>query len=232
MAALAWRRLRPGAAALLVCFVLGAALTFNHPNHQNRYLHSWLAAGWAMAGVGLTVLLPRRFGTTAGGVALVGLAWLVLPGWWLGGAAPAGGPRPEEPSLLELADFYADEVRSARKPVVLSEVPFRFAARWAALEQCSDPDAFDCVECFRGGLTPPWALERQGVLDWLTGCDCDTIVAVEDGPEEAYWEYIIRGRRYDPLGVLLREQGGYRLVKRQAFPRHNCVVTVWRRRGD
>jgi hypothetical protein len=131
-----------------------------------------------------------------------------------------------------VTDFYADELRSAHNAVVLSEVPFRFTARWTALESRSDADGFDCIECYRGGFTPPWALDRQGVLNWLGGCDCDTIVSIEDGPNEAYWEYIERGRRYDPLGVLLREQGRYQIVKRQEFPRHNCVVTVWKRHGS
>ena len=114
---------------------------------------------------------------------------------------------------------------------MLAEVPFRFTARWAALECRPDPDAFDCVECYRGGLVPPWARDRRALSDWLDGCDCDTIVSVEDGPDEAYWEYIQRGRLYDDLGGVLREQGRYRAVKRQAFPRQNCVVTVWKRVG-
>ncbi len=78
---------------------------------------------------------------------------------------------------------------------------------------------------------PGAAVDRRALSDWLDGCDCDTIVSVEDGPDEAYWEYIQRGRLYDDLGSVLREQGRYRAVKRQAFPRQNCVVTVWKREG-
>ena len=112
---------------------------------------------------------------------------------------------------------------------MLTEVPFRFFARWTALQLRPDPRWFDCIECFRGGFRPPWMGQRQGVLDWLGSCDCDTIVSIEDGPDASYWEWIQRGRIYDPLSVLLAEQGSYHAVKRQEFPRHGCVITVWTR---
>src|SRR5262249_56521604 len=117
----ACRRLRTGSAALLVCFVLGAALTANHPNHQPRFLVSWLATGWAAAGVGLAVLLPggrRSWAAGLGAVALAGIAWLNVPRLLSPGPAPEGGPRPERPSVLELTDYYAGDVRAAGRAMV------------------------------------------------------------------------------------------------------------------
>ena len=157
------------------------------------------------------------------------MAWATVPVVLADRPPPQGGPQPGRASLLELTDFYAADLQRAHKAVVLTEVPFRFTARWTALELRPSSGWFDCIECFRGGFAPLGLGRRAGLLDWLAHCDCDTLVSIEDGPEANYWEWIDRGRLYEQLSVLLAEQGGYRPVKRQVFPRHGCVVTVWKR---
>src|SRR5205085_11596290 len=60
VALLSWRRLRPGASAVLCLVLIAAALAVAHPNRKPRNLHSWLAGAWVGTGVGLAALVYGR----------------------------------------------------------------------------------------------------------------------------------------------------------------------------
>ncbi|MBL8794616.1 MAG: hypothetical protein JNM56_11985, partial [Planctomycetia bacterium] len=86
LAAIACRRLPRGGAVVLWLLLCGAALTFNHPNRKSRYVHSWAAAAWVGAGVGLAQVLRWRQGAHPGAArswlaagAVAGLAVVQAP---------------------------------------------------------------------------------------------------------------------------------------------------------
>ncbi len=60
VALLAWRKLRPGGLAVLGFLLLAAFLAVLYPSHRSRFLHSWLASMWVVAGIGLSQLVYGR----------------------------------------------------------------------------------------------------------------------------------------------------------------------------
>jgi hypothetical protein len=228
------RRLRPGATAVLLCFVLGAFLALSHPNKKVRFAHSWLAAGWVLGGAGLAAALPRpgrpvvRLGLAAGAVA--GCAWLLPPAMLARGPAPEGGPSPDQVSLLELTEFCGDDLAASRHAMVLCEVPVRFLTRWAVLERRGEADF---LECRWGGFGPAGPGNRDGFVRWLQTTDCDTLVSFEETkPGDVCWEAVEEVKLHAELRDLLHAQAVFRPVRRQEFPHHGCAVTVWKRAAD
>ena len=60
VAVLAGRRLNAGGQVVLCLFLVGTLLTALHPNYKSRNLHSWLATGWVLAGIGAAALVYGR----------------------------------------------------------------------------------------------------------------------------------------------------------------------------
>lgn len=230
---LGWRRLRPGGPAVLLFFALALTLTVTHPNHKARNLHSWLAAGWVAAGMGLAVavhgrltanrprLRPWLTSATLGGVALAHLPALAVPGH-----APEGGPHPDQFSLLELTDGYLPELVGAARATVLAEVAVRPMVQWTYLERFG---RWDRLEENWEAFGPPGEGNRRGFVNWLRSTSCDTLVFFERTPGPNVWEDVPDCRLHAELRDLLLSQKVFREVKRTEFPRVGCTVSVWRR---
>src|SRR5262249_43968350 len=162
--------------------LLGAFLTLNHPNRQPRLMFSWLPTGWALAGVGAAMLLPpfagrlRLLRPALGAAVVAAVAFLHLPAAPDGRPTPAGGPRPGEPSLLDLSDAFVSDIGGCRKTGLLCEVPLRFQAEWALAERRHGCGG---LECPWGGFGPPGQGNRDGFVRWLRDTDCDALVSIE-----------------------------------------------------
>jgi hypothetical protein len=227
-------RLAPGGAAVLWLLVIGAALTVTHPNHKARCLHSWLPAGWVLAGVGLSALvygrltarLPRARPWLAG-AAVAGLGWAALPTLTAPGHAIEGGPHPEAACWLDPVDFCRPDLDRARRAIVLASVPVRALAQWTVLER---DGRLDRLEENWAGFAGPGVDNRAGFLHWLKGTDCDTLVFFDRlAPGPVACDEFPDCAAHAQLRDLLLVQRAFGLVKEQAFPRHGCRVQVWKR---
>lgn len=170
---LAWRRLRPGSTAIL-CFVLiAAALTCVHPNRKSRFLHSWIAVGWVMAGAGLVELLARRQALTA--VAAGALVLSQGPGVRQVGHAQEGGPQANRPSMLDVTDAYLESLAGSRRLAIVSNMPIKFWTGWTFLARYGRPAllATDLPGLGGAGRDDPQALS-----EWLQRSGCDHVVFV------------------------------------------------------
>jgi len=237
LAFLALRRWRAGAAAVVLFFALAAWLTFNHPNHQERYALAWVGAGWIVAGLGagtVLALLPAwivggRIPVRAlvGGAAAASLAWLVLPPVLQAYASCLGGPRPDLVSVLDLTDYYLPDLASSKQGTVLSAVPVRFLAQWTYLERYARPNG---LEQRWWGFGAPGEANRQGFQRWLQSTRSDTLVYFDALPDRnGFWEPTPEVRPHAEIRDLLFSQQDFRLVKRRDFPGHACSVSVWKR---
>jgi hypothetical protein len=231
-ALLARRRLRPGGQAVLWFFVLALALTVAHPNRKGRNLHSWLAAGWVAAGMGLATAIHGRLTARhrplrpwLASVALGGVTLVHLPALTAQGHAPEGGPRPDQLSLLELTDAYLPFLDHANRATVLAAVPVKPLVQWTYLEHFG---TFDRLEENWYGFGPPGEGNRQAFQTWLRSPACDTIVYLDRTPGPNIWEDVPDTRLHAELRDLLFAQNVFQEVSRRAFPRAGCTVHVWR----
>jgi hypothetical protein len=229
----AWRRLRPGGQAALLLFLIAGVLTVVHPNRKCRCLHSWLAAGWVSAGVGLAALLHGRLTAIRPHIrawlavpALAGLGWVTWPALLGEGHALEGGPHPQHHCVLDLTDYCLPELGAARRATVLAAVPVKSLVQWTCLERFGRLDRLEENWYGFGAAGPE---NRQGFSRWLQTTDCDTLIFFERTPVPACWEDVPECALHAELRELLLAQRVFRLAKQRDFPRHGCRVLVWRR---
>jgi hypothetical protein len=128
---------RAGAFAVVVTFLIAAALTNYHSANRMRFLMSWISLLWVFSGVGIAVLAHVAFGRWGRKVvayASVGTV-LALAGWLIPslislGHAEEGGVRPGRSSQLPLLDAVADDVGDAMAILVVSRDALHFPLTW------------------------------------------------------------------------------------------------------
>ncbi len=230
---LAWRRLRPGGAAVLWLVLLAGGLTVFHPNQKARNLHSWVAAGWVAGGIGLAILvygpLTARWPRTRpwlAAAALGALAWMQWPALTNAGHALEGGPRPDHGSLLDLTEAYLPDLAGSGRAAVFGAAPVRALTQWAVLERCG---RLDRLEEHWWGFADDRPGNRAAFTAWLRSTPCDTLVYVDRLPGRPRWEQGPECLLHADLLDLLRRQDAFHLVKERDFPDHCCRVQVWRR---
>ncbi len=233
-AMLARRRLRPGGQALLWFFVLALVLTVAHPNRKSRNLHSWLAAGWVAAGIGLATVVHGRLTARRrqllrpwiGSIALGSMVLTHLPSLSAEGHAPEGGPHPDQVSLLDLTDVYLPLLDHANRATVLAAVPVKPLVQWTYLERFG---CFDRLEENWYGFGPAGEGNRQGFQSWLRATACDMIVYLDRTAGPNIWEDVPDTRLHAELRDLLFNQNVFQEVRRREFPRAGCTVHIWQK---
>jgi hypothetical protein len=225
-------RLRAGALGVGLCFVLAAVLTVNHPNVKPRFLHSWIPVAWVLAGAGLATVAgvrtrPRWLPAVAGTAGVIALGGLMAPGYDGPGRATGlsiGTPRP---SVRDLTDVYADELRGAGSLAVLSNVPaHKFVTRWSYLEATgrSRGPVIDLREVGQYGTAT-----ADGFRRWVERTRCETLIYVDVPEGSPLSPGGVGGDDQSALRDLLPEQNKFRLVRRIEIAPHGWVVTVWKK---
>jgi hypothetical protein len=177
-------RRRPAGQLPVLVFLASAALLTNyHSANRSRFLHSWLAVGWVVAGIGAARGIEqinrhflRRPIRTAGAAgrswigrrarrfapraviwgALGGLACLQGSVLVQQGHSQEGGTQTTRPSLLPIADAVCSELHHARQPIVVSNEPFAWLLDWRLAE-------------YRSGASDPSPAVRQVPRELLVG---------------------------------------------------------------
>jgi hypothetical protein len=231
------RSLRPGGRAVLFLAVIGAVLTMNHPNRQGRYAHTWLAAGWVGAALGLAALLPRRRtsrlawprATLAGAVGVALLAAHVPALADVGPRAPESGPQPQRPSMLDLTDCCEPDLEASARAVVLTTLEMKWPVLWTTLVR---DGSLAKLEDRWYGFAGAGLDNRHGFQRWLESTRVDTIVLFDrarDRPPSFVEGVLGECHSAEEIHDLLMAQTTFPLVKRQDFRDHGCTVYVWRR---
>jgi hypothetical protein len=190
LAAIAVARLRNLGPAMRAVAILGAVCTVAvavHPNHQWRFLASWIFTLWILAGVGAGVLVglvaravPMRWRYLAAGAPtgalIVALALATFAGPPSAMARAAAAQYRNDASDLDLAAAYLPFVDGSEPVAFLSSLARAAFFVWTVHEQC---------RC-RVRVELPWidqARSRDGsrrmVEAWLTGAPVRRIVVVE-----------------------------------------------------
>jgi hypothetical protein len=226
LAVLLWRRLRPGAAGVLLFLAVAALLTNYHSANRSRFLHPWLATTWVAAGAGLACVAgsasSRRARLALGAGGLASLAALLGPGLVEHGHAPEGGPCPERPTLLALADCYLPRVADARRPTLLSNGPLHAFFEWTFAERYGRRPA----DVNLGWTKDP--ADRAAFDAWLRETASDELVLVE--VTDAEWFELSSEEPADWLRKRLEGQDVFVRTEQAALPLYRGItVSVWRR---
>jgi hypothetical protein len=232
IAAMAWRSLRPGGIVVLTFVLVAAALTFHHPTHRSRFLHSWVAAGWVAAGIGLAQLIYSRWTANRpairpwlGAAIIAVLASFQLPGTMQGSHAPEGGPQADRPSVLDLTNAYLPALDQSRRPAVFANLPIRFLTDWTLRQRRQEHLDIDCE--VRGFGTSP-AEARRSFEDWLSTTKCDAIVLIDVRPESAFLEPVVYPD-YRKIKDWLAVDSRYTRIGSFDLRQYACSATIWRR---
>lgn len=250
------RRRAVGQLPVFVFLASAALLTNYHSATRSRFLHSWLAVGWVVAGVGaaqgierinrhiLPVLMPA--GSAAGhrigiggracrliprvllGSALAGLACLHGSALVVPGHSEEGGTQNTQPSLLPIADAVCPELLRSHEAAVVSNEPFAWLLNWRLAEY---PDFEDKRRLPPIRELPPEALRgaSAGQIDaWLRQTSCDLLLLI-NGP-------VPQDPRGCPSSEMARCQLGSLESSTPAAEWHfsaplNVIVQIWRSSG-
>lgn len=230
VAILCGRRLRSGSSALFLFVLIGAALCISFT--RSRFLHSWVAACWVLAGAGLAQLvyaLPSfrwdRFRPWLAATAVTAVAALQLPGLLRAGHAPEGGPR-EEPSLLDLTDSYLPALSAARRAAILSPLPGEVFYRWT---WCEHQHQRVDIQVDLWQNERPAADNQTALTRWLQTTACDTLVHVELAPGSPYFGAL---PAYEQLRDLLKAQSRFVRTEQHEVPELGCRVCIWKLRPE
>jgi hypothetical protein len=225
------RRLRPGGAFLLWFVAVSAGLTMLQPTCRSRFLHSWIAATWVTAGVGLalciygwrTGAIGRLRHLTAG--AVVGaLLLLAGPSALERGHAFEGGLDPAQRCMLPLADDILPKLDGARRVAILSRHGLRFFMSWTYQERCRQTERI-VGEAYEMPAEPaqlgPWAERTQ----------CDAVVWIDAAPDSPIY-FPGRDRRDGHVPELMAQQPSFQIVGRCDWPDLRASAVIWRRTGS
>jgi hypothetical protein len=226
-------RLRAGSAALFWFLLIAAVLTCIHPNRKSRFLHSWVAVGWAVAGAGAAQLLPRGAGprlrrgsTWVNGAALGGIALAQVPGLLVDrGYVPEGGPRADLVSDQDVAECYLPALAGSRRVAILSNLPIRFWTAWTFEARYGRPLA---LETDVKGFGPSATDNRQTFRNWLQKTSCDHLVLVSVGRRSPFF-FAVPYAAYEEIPELMAGQDLFPHRQHWDLPEYGCTVTVWSR---
>lgn len=230
VALLASRKLRPGSVAVICFLLISLFLTARHPSHMSRYVHSWLAAGWVLAGVGLatviygraTALIPRARPWLAS-IAVAGLACFTMPEMLHAHHVAHGGPNPDFDSSLVLTDCYLPHLQDSRHTLILSNAAINFFCQWTYLERYSKLRAAD-VDVKNFGRDAD--RNRQLFEQWLAKHDYDSIVFIDVPPGSYFYERASLAA-YGQVPGLLRGSKRYVETRHWELAAYGCAVTLW-----
>jgi hypothetical protein len=229
------RRFPPGARAVFFLALIGFAAVVIHPQHQGRFLTSWVFAVWIAAGAGAGVLFDWALSKRAANLQVIAAAAAILllaaanlwykpsPAAYRHAFRPISGPLD-----LDLVRPYLKDLEGVRVAMIASTFGMSRLFRWAVHEDC---------RCKRI-VEDPWieglksrAEVRRVMADRIARSVAERIVII-DAPGSRYsirsvgWTYEVMA------GILDAMESQDRFVRLATYPipSQGAQAVVWRRR--
>lgn len=231
----AWR-LPDGARVVVMFALVSFCAVIVHPQHQSRFLGSWIFSVWIVAGVGAAVVVGWIAAALGGRLRA---AWAAAAVAALAAASVSAAPSPAahhhaiHPTRgttdLDLVRPYIHELNGARGVMFATTFGHSDLFRWVLHEHC---------RC-KMPVTHPWishlfsrhevqALMARRVLE----TKADHIVLI-DAPRSSH-RHPSAGWTYDIMvGVVdaMRQQTRFEPIASHPLPGHDAQASIWRRRN-
>ena len=233
--AIGCRRLRPGASAVFVFVALSAAAVVVHPQHQGRFLASWIFATWIAAGAGVGLMIATLLrGHLRLARPIAAVAVVVAVGWaniWRAPSAAANATairRVDLPSDLDLLRPVLAELNGIRRIGIATTFGTSPLFHWVLSVQC---------RC-RVEIEEPWIVDAQTQeqAQRLMAASIARAVSeyfvIIDAPHGPYsipylhWTYDVLAGQVDAM----RQQDRYALKATYPVASHGAEVMLWQRR--
>jgi len=235
LAALAtWFWVRPTGRVALWFLVVAGGMTLYHPTLRSRFIHSWIAIVWVLAGVGLANLIYRglRGAPPAARRIVSTCVVLACAGVLIPGAitqlphAPEGGAKPERSGTRPFTDAFLPSLADCRHAVILADRPLKFLTGWAYFERYGRHDR---VETDLRGFGEAPEQNRQAFERWLKTTKADAVVFMHVPIGSPFFEHVPYPN-FDQFPALMGQQTAFHETKTWCFPEHgNIEIILWRR---
>jgi hypothetical protein len=205
--------------------VVCATALLLHPNHQGRFLSSWIFALWICAGVGAAAILEPWIARSRRAVAAIAVAAVAV----FAAANAAQKPSPEAANIaiqtpgfseLELSRIYAPYLVDSDRVGVLYAHPFRIRILfWVAPIQCRCRVTFETPYSDIQQSTREEFLRRSHI--WLASTEVERVIAMTspDGYASPDW-----------IKDAMAGSDRFELVDERAAWSDQASVMVWRRK--
>ncbi|MDE2484643.1 MAG: hypothetical protein KGL32_05255 [candidate division NC10 bacterium] len=225
-------RFTPHARLIFLSLGMSAILTTIHPNHQSRYLHTWIPLLWVAGTIGLASILhpfagARLIGVTASSGILAALiaASAMRPVTFAFTGRGFTDARPEVATALDLSDYYLPRIRAAQHVSIFATVPIYNFASWSYLQRYPDR---------RGGLTvglkkfgESAASNRIAFDEWLKETRSEAIVFIDIPPGSFfYYSHWPGEEQHQQYRELVQSQSLFCEQERLAFPQYGSTVSI------
>ena len=236
------RAYRAGGWVVPVFAILALFLTFKHPNHKLRFLHTGMAGAFVAGSVGFaslcglfervaeryrnrSAILCIRVGSSAIlASAIIGLVMTAGADFGGSGHASEAGLDGRGTSLRVMTEVVAPLIPENESLAIFSNVPSKFWATWLYLERDSR-HAFLQVDCRQVGvLTSPTA---EQFTAWTLATDCRRVIFVDLAPGGTLYEQApFEETTATVIGFL--PASTFKLVQTVEVNGYG-TITVWRR---
>ncbi len=232
LAAFVSRTLRPAGWVVPFFALLALFLTFKHPNHKLRFLHTGMAGAYVAGAVGfagLLGLLPRNRAITIASIAALVLANAAI--LWTGrkesigsGHASEAGLNGRGMSIRAMSDAVVPLIREGESTAVFSDGPSKYWVTWMYLERFRAHDKLQ-VDCRQVEVLGPPTPEEFDA--WCAKTDCRTVIFVSIARNSPLFEAAPPSETAATvLGLLPRSP--FHLTQTVDVP--ECgTITVWRK---
>ncbi|MCG6205048.1 glycosyltransferase family 39 protein [Rhodopseudomonas sp. HC1] len=232
--ALGLPRLAPGARVVFLFAAIAWLGVVIHPQHQGRFMSTWVFAVWICSGVGCAMLLHRLRRTLSlwvrGLVAAAAVASLlaVVIGRPLPAVAYTAAIRATEgPTDLDLIRPYLPELDGSREVAVFTTFGTSKLFAWVTREHCRCNRVVDDPFIDR---QPSREDVRELMRDRIARSTADVVVII-DAPDSRYslpllgWDYARMAGIVDAMA----DQTRYKRTATYDLPDQQGRATIWRR---
>jgi hypothetical protein len=216
----------PGAQAVLICMLLGAALNIAHPNNKARFLHSWLPALWTASGIGAAVLLAKIKTPQRGVVAGIGIAALAIAGGRAAWQLPPSPVHAESNSDLNMSDAWLAAVKDSPKVAFFSTQNGRAFIAWTFLNKRGMREQFEWPICQQAESTDEF---RRDFDAWIAKTSVDAIVFLNVPPGSPMFTGLCdQPPLREEMETLMAGHIKFQQAEHLTYPGKDCTVTIWR----
>ncbi len=220
------RRWGPEGRAPLAMAAIGFALVILHPQHESRFLHSWLAAAWVAGAAALVTIIytpafaNRGLSTPLAAAAAIAAAILLAPNL-LEQRAPASG----QLSLLDISDAYLPELAGTKRVAIFSTIYAKEFAHWTYVERYRRRDGIEWpVDDFADSAQVAGQLQS-----WCASSPAETVVLLEIPRSSPDYPDPLVNPEKPELSAALDSFAGLRAYRRWYLPAHDVTIRMWLR---
>ena len=223
---------------VLLFLTASAILTTLHPNHQSRYVHTWVPLLWIAGAAGLASILEQIARLRSTGIRVSsGILAVLIAAILIEPLVPAPAGRgvtdatPKLATALDLSDYYLPRVGCYEHLSIFATVPIYFFASWSYLQRYPTRRSSLAVGLKNFGSSE--ALNQMRFVEWLERTRSEAIVLIDIPPGSFfYYAHWPGEEQHQQYRELVESQKLFSEVERRVFSQYGTTVKILVRQED